>query len=550
MNIESPVFSFLCKWTVLLALGWTTHILLRSRDARWRLILWRSVLCFGLALPLLQFLPMPAVQVPIDKVAQMVSDTIPLPAPALPAPALPAPAPAASHLAPATSEMQNPSLIHAMYDQWADFFSTLSWSDILISIWVAGALYGAIRLLRFLDQLSALRRAAVPASPAVQELAAEVLRRWRISRSVLVLVSDSAVSPFAFGIFRPAIMLPAKMAQSLSSEETAALLGHEVAHLRRRDLWWCVGWRWMKAIFWFHPLIWKLPDVHSLACEEEADRLASSYLTSRASYARLLARLTLRVLALPELETQLAVNGTAQITHRLQRLAKDLGTWNRKQTIGACFLVLAMALVSVGCDVSSEKNAQKIRALEAKVAELEKRLDEMQNAPQQQSASRQLTPEQQKGQERMQSYRGRFGQRYGLDVRTHSQAKVAEVENAYQATQGNFGSPECIEAHKKFIKKYPGFNRTGCALSELARMSEITSPETEQYYKECIQKYDDCYWGDGVQVGPFARFFLANCYKNTGQNDKAEALYTEIKDNYPDSIDHSGQLLVDLMNKQ
>jgi beta-lactamase regulating signal transducer with metallopeptidase domain len=497
------------------------------------------VLCFGLALPLLQFFPMPAVQVPVNKVAQMVSETI-----TLPAPALPASAPAASHLAPLTSDVQNPSLIHAMYDQGADFFPTLSWSDILIAIWIVGALCGAVRLLRFLDQLAAIRRAAVPASPAVQELTAEVLRRWQISGSVLVLVSDSAVSPFAFGIFRPAIMLPAKMAQSLSSEEMAALLGHEVAHLRRCDLWWCVGWRWMKAIFWFHPLIWKLPDVHSLACEEEADRLASSYLTSRASYARLLAQLTLRVLALPELETQLVVNGTAQITHRLQRLAKDLRPWNRKQTVGACFLVLAMGLVSVGCDVNSKKNDQHIQALEAKVAELEHKLDQMQSAPQQ------LTPEQQQGQKRMQSYRGRFQQRYGLDVRTHTEAKVVEVENAYQVIIRNFGSPECIEAHKKFIKKYPGFNRTGCALSELAGMSQITSPEAEQCYQECIQKYDDCYWGDGVQVGPFARFGLANYYKNTEQNDKAEALYTEIKDNYPDSIDHSGQLLVDCINKQ
>jgi len=535
MNIESPVFIFLCKWTLLLALGWTAHGLLRSRDARWRLILWRGVLCFGLALPLFQFLPIPAVQIPVDKVPQIFSETI-----TLPAPALPASAPAASHRARATSEVQNPSFIRA--------FSTVSWSDILIAIWVAGALFGAIRLLRFLDQLAALRRAAVPASPAIQELAAEILRRWQISRSVLVLVSESAVSPFVFGILRPAIMLPAKMAQSLSSEEMAALLGHEMAHLRRRDLWWCVGWRWVKAIFWFHPLILKLPDVHSLACEEEADRLASSSMESRDSYARVLAQLTLRVLALPELETQLAVNGTAQITHRLQRLAKNLGTWNRKQTVGAYFLVLAMALVSAGCDVSSKKNDQQIKALEAKVAELERRLDETQNAPQQQK--RQLTPEQQQGLERMRSYRGKFEQRYGLDVRTHTEAKVVEVENAYQAIERNFGSPECIEAHKKFIKKYPGFNRTGCALSELAGMSEFTSPETEQYYKECIQKYDDCYWGDGVQVGPFARFSLAFYYKNSGQNDKAEALYTEIKDNYPDSIDHEGQLLVDVIKKQ
>ena len=355
MNIQSPIFSFLCKWTLLLALGWTAHGLLRSRDARWRLILWRGVLCFGLALPLFQFLPIPAVQIPVDKIPQIYSETT-----TLPAPALPASAPAATHRARATSEVQNPSFTRA--------FPTVSWSGILITIWVAGALFGAIRLLRFLDQLAALRRAAVPASPAVQELAAEILRRWHISRSVPVLVSESAVSPFVFGILRPAIMLTAKMAQSLSFEEMAALLGHEVAHLRRRDLWWCVGWRWMKAIFWFHPLIWKLPDVHSLACEEEADRLAASHLTSRASYARLLAQLTLRVLALPELETQLAVNGTAQITHRLHRLGKDLESWNRKQTVGACLLVLAMALVSVGCNV-------KQTAVGSADPRLEKRVD-------------------------------------------------------------------------------------------------------------------------------------------------------------------------------
>ncbi len=546
MNIESPIFIFLCKWTVLLALGWAAHGLVRSRDARWRLILWRSVLCFGLALPILQLLPIPAVQFPVDKVAQMVSDTITLPASALPAPALRGSAPAARHLAPSTSEVQkaqNPSFIHALREQWANFFSTLSWSDILLSFWAAGALCGAIRLLHFLNQLSALRRAAVPASPAAQELTAEILRRFQINRPIPVLVSDSTVSPFAFGIFRPTIMLPAKMAQSLSSEEMAALLGHEVAHLFRRDLWWCVGWRWMKAIFWFHPLIWKLPDVHSLACEEEADRLASAYMAGRAYYARVLARLTLRVLALPEMETQLAVNGTAQITHRLRRLQMDVGAWNRKQTAGACFLVLALALVSAGCDVSSKKNAQQIQRLEAKVADLEKRLDALQ-----QRASQQPTPEQQQGQERMQSLREKYEQRNGLDARTHPQAQVIEVENAFQATQSDFFSSG-IQPRKAFIKKYPGFNRTGCALCQLVGMSS-TSQEAEQYFKECIPKYDDCYFEDGAQVGSFARYNLALQYTREGQNDKAEALYKEIKDNYPDSLDHTGQLLADLIGKQ
>jgi hypothetical protein len=218
----------------------------------------------------------------------------------------------------------------------------------------------------------------------------------------------------------------------------------------------------------------------------------------------------------------------------------ELHTWKRTPSLAAFGLLLAMALISAGCNPASKQNAQQIEALEAKVAQLESRLNEMQRPP--------LTPEQQEGRERMQARRGQYNQRYGLDVRTHSQVKAVEVENAYQATQRNWNSPEAIEARKKFVKKYPGFNRTGCALCELGQLT--SGPECEPYLKECIQKYDDCYWGDGVQVGPLARYFLANYYKGAGQNDKAEALYKEIKDNYPDSIDHSGQPLVDVINKQ
>jgi beta-lactamase regulating signal transducer with metallopeptidase domain len=540
MNTGAPVLIFLCKWTVLLALGWTAHGLLRSRDARWRLILWRGVLCLGLALPLLQFLPVPAVRLPLDQAAQMVSDRL-----TLPGSAWSGSTQDARRLTP-RSELQtahNPSLTHALIEPGAGFFSTLSSSDLLLSIWGAGALCGAIRLLRFLHQLSVLRRAAVPADPALRELAGDVLRRFQVSPGVPVLVSAATVSPFAFGIFRPAIMLPAKMAQSLSAEELAALLGHEAAHLRRRDLWWCVGWRWMQAMFWFHPLIWKLPEAHSLACEEEADRLASAAMPDRAAYARVLARLTLRVLALPGLETQLAVNGTAQITHRLHRLQKDPGAWNWKQTLSACFLVLILALVSVGCDVSSKQNARQLQQLETKVAELEKRLDAMQGG------SRQLTPEEQRqGRERAQANRAKYEQRRALDVNTHTPAEVAEVEKAYQASEVNFGSPACVQAHKLFISKYPGFNRTGCALCELGGMSTF-GPDAEQYFKECIQKYDDCYWEDGVQVGSFARYDLIIDYQHTGQNDKAEALGQEIKRDYPAALDHGGQLLADVINK-
>src|ERR1035438_5791627 len=63
--LASPVFIVLFKWTCLLSLGWVAHWMLCHRHARWRLILWRDILCFGLVLPLLHFFPVPGLKIPI-----------------------------------------------------------------------------------------------------------------------------------------------------------------------------------------------------------------------------------------------------------------------------------------------------------------------------------------------------------------------------------------------------------------------------------------------------------------------------------------------------
>jgi hypothetical protein len=53
--VASPLGGILSKWTGLLALGWVVHGCLRERHARWRLILWRSLLVFSLALPVVSW---------------------------------------------------------------------------------------------------------------------------------------------------------------------------------------------------------------------------------------------------------------------------------------------------------------------------------------------------------------------------------------------------------------------------------------------------------------------------------------------------------------
>jgi hypothetical protein len=203
-----------------------------------------------------------------------------------------------------------------------------------------------------------LRKKTCRPSPDLEQLAREIQVRLQVRREVEVQISDAVTSPFLCGVFKPAILVPRMLAQQLSQSEMAALLSHEMAHLRQHDLFWCVAWRWMKAVWWFHPLVWRVPAVHNLACEQEADRAASGQLAEPDSYPQLLARLALRVLALPAIETKLTLNGSSQIARRLNHLGqKGTGAWSWRHSVAGIGLVGLLFLMTAGCDFSKTSPA-------------------------------------------------------------------------------------------------------------------------------------------------------------------------------------------------
>jgi len=63
-------------------------------------------------------------------------------------------------------------------------------------------------------------------------------------------------SPSLFGCLRPRILLPEHLADRIPLEELRCIFLHELAHLKRGDLWlsWLVAV--LQALHWFNPLIW------------------------------------------------------------------------------------------------------------------------------------------------------------------------------------------------------------------------------------------------------------------------------------------------------
>jgi beta-lactamase regulating signal transducer with metallopeptidase domain len=344
--LTSPVFVLLVKWTGLLALAWGAHALLRRRHARWRLILWRSLLCCGLLLPLLQFIELPGIRIPIPGAAFVGSGDAVAPAPVAASVASHAAGPATA--TPVGNSGINPNAVGPQ--PVATQGDQVAWGEILLAVWVMGCASGAIRLIWLQLSLWRLRRATRAPAPELEALAEQVQATLHVRRRVAIRISDTVSSPFVCGLFRPMILLPRALAQTLAPTEASALLNHELAHVARGDLAWCVAWQWMRVVCWFHPLVWRAPAAHNLACEQEADRVASGQMADPASYAQLLARLALRVLALPAVETRLTANGSSQIATRLNWLRQNgLGTWSWRHSAAAFGIAGLLFLVAAGC---------------------------------------------------------------------------------------------------------------------------------------------------------------------------------------------------------
>lgn len=139
-------------------------------------------------------------------------------------------------------------------------------------------------------------------------------------------------------------------------------------------------------------------------------------------------------------------------------------------------------------------------------------------------------------------------ERMRKDLKIYSREELREIETLYQVANKKWRSQEGVESLKLLIENYKKANRTGCALLYLGQMSR--GDEQIKYLMQAIKDFSDCYYGNGVQVGAYARFKLLWIYVRNGNKTKADKLVQEIKTNYPDAIDHRGNNLVDIIDRE
>ena len=136
--------------------------------------------------------------------------------------------------------------------------ATPLWLKILLSLWACGALLGlthwALAVLRLRKQLAS--RLPLTTGSLVRNIQKD-LARFGTSRSrrIRFSLSDQIQVPVAFGILRGEVCLPMRALQELDSAQQQTMLGHELAHLMRRDPVWLNLFQLMQRVLFLQPLL-------------------------------------------------------------------------------------------------------------------------------------------------------------------------------------------------------------------------------------------------------------------------------------------------------
>ena len=340
-NFATGLGMFLLRAGILLACFWAAFGCLRS-NPRARVMLCRVVSVAVILLPLVGFLPVPAV-LNLPAVRHPAIETpLPPPAPVVP---VEAPLPRAQDntipvhagaSAPAAVPVQPPP--QATPRPWK--FPQFSVPNLLVTTWSAGVF---LLMAGWVVGFLLARRLAASAQTVpewVHEAAARLCAQMGIRGKVDIGAVGETCSPLLIGPGH-LILLPRHLVSEGGTDDAHAALAHELVHIKQRDWHWSQWLHFVTILSWPLPPAWFLRRAHDAASELVCDRVAAESAGGAEAYAGSLARQSLQAIGNPRLATVPMLRKSG-IRRRIDLLLSGVALPSLSQRAILCTALLAL----------------------------------------------------------------------------------------------------------------------------------------------------------------------------------------------------------------
>ncbi len=241
----------------------------------------------------------------------------------------------------------------------------------LLLAYMVGVCFMLARFLLSIIGSSRLRQTIQPITDAkLLKTIAEQCARVGLKRIPLVAICQRVSVPVVVGIVKPMILLPPALLCGLDPNQVAAILSHEMAHIRRYDVIVNLLQRVVEALLFFHPVTWWISRRVSIERENCCDDLAAACM-GRLPYAGALLQMAelcigndrRRTAALATLSA--TGENSTDLGYRIRRLigaeeTTRVGFTRRSFSIGLAMVSLVtVSLVAWGQNrITSEQNSE------------------------------------------------------------------------------------------------------------------------------------------------------------------------------------------------
>ena len=177
---------------------------------------------------------------------------------------------------PATSNTEPPAIDRAEQNQSAGeaMAGSAALYGRIVLVWLIGVAAFLLRLAGGAVGLWCITMRTLPAPLEYRQLMERFARTMGFGRLPRLAVSSRVSEAIASGFFRPVIVFPAAWLAELPPAVIEAVLAHELAHIRRYDLWVNLLQRAAEAVLFFHPAVWwisrQVRSDREMCCDELA----------------------------------------------------------------------------------------------------------------------------------------------------------------------------------------------------------------------------------------------------------------------------------------
>jgi beta-lactamase regulating signal transducer with metallopeptidase domain len=148
---------------------------------------------------------------------------------------------------------------------------TLTWQGVAFLLWLTGAaLMGGVLIRRALTACKHVDN-TLAANHLMNDILIYCRKRMGIHGPVRLRIGEEGTAPVVCGLVSPVIVVPRNLAPTLGSRHLRDVLFHELAHVKRHDLWVNLAQNVLQVLYFYNPLLLVINAVIRRLREEAAN---------------------------------------------------------------------------------------------------------------------------------------------------------------------------------------------------------------------------------------------------------------------------------------